>query len=603
MSSFSETRSLFRKRQAEVGGVMVGSAVFLCATGGKILDVRRDDWLKVTEGFRVDPATHQLAWQFFRESAVFQWPPGVNTHYGMEFGSSVFYTDSLPILAMPLKFLSYFLPETFQYFGLWIWLIFVLQAVLAWQISSRWHQSLEVNSLVAILVCLSPILTYRLVHVALASHFVILLAIRMYLSRQSRIAYWALLVVAATAIHFYLLPFVFGLALASLFDNRENFARSALRIIVMSFSTAATLLVVGATAIRRLSGANSGAGEIVSANRGFRWQPLALVDPRGFGGGFGEESWSRLIPDVLPAYQAEGFSYLGSGILLVLVPALLIAMVKRDFGIPVVRSSVIYAVCALVAASVDLRLLGYFWLLAIGFVAMSLAIANDYFVNRRGLLFVCAVATTYSVGNPFGEYPSLPILDLVTGTFRVFSRFVWLVYYLLIFVLVAQLARLVSRRMIVLLLLLAVAVQVYDSRDAFRESRQRLSGAPEWISPMKSPRWATVLAGRSSAVSYPPAQAGVPESASEPEAPEGAWFEIADFAATRGLETNTGYQARIDARLYDFVTRQLREALQEDRLSSSTVYFIFDEEIWDEVKQRETYKFVGEIDGFRVVAP
>ena len=599
----SEIKYLLRKYQAQFGGLLVGSAVFLYATGGRILDVGHDSWLKATEWFRGDPATHQLAWQFFRETAFLQWPLGVNTRYGMEFGSSIFYTDSLPLLAIPLKFFSQLLPETFQYFGLWIWLVFVLQAVLAWQISRRWHQSLLANSLVAILVCLSPILTFRLVHAALASHFVILLAIRMYVSRQARIALWVLLACAATAIQFYLLPFVFGLAIASLYDNRENPARSAFRIVSMSLATAATLYVVGATSIQRFSGANVGAGEIVDSNRGFRWQPLALVDPIAFGGGFADESWSQLIPDVLPGFHSEGFSYLGSGILLVLVPYLFIKTAELEFGIPVLRTSVIYAVCALVAVSIDVRLLGYLWLLVIGVVAISAAIERRSWVNRRGVLLVCALATAYSIGNPLGEYPSLPILDLVSSNFRVFSRYSWLVYYLLIFMLIAQLARLASRRMIILILLLVVAVEVYDSRDAFRESRQRLSGAPEWMSPMKSSRWSELLEGRSAAVSYPPAQAGVPESSSEPAAPDGAWFAIADFAATHRLETNAGYQARIDASLYDFVTRQLREALQEDRLSSSTVYFIFDETIWEELRQRETYEFIGEIDGYRVIAP
>jgi len=594
---------LLRKRQAAVGGLLVGSAVFLYATGGRILDGGRDSWLKATEGFGSDPAAHQLAWQFFRETAVLQWPLGVNTRYGMEFGSSIFYTDSLPLLAIPLKFLNPWLPETFQYFGLWIWLVFVLQAVLAWQISSRWHQSIVANSLVAILICLSPILTYRLVHAALASHFIILLAINLYVSRHVRMAHWVLLACAATAIHFYLLPFVFGLALASFYDSRENLARSAFRVVSLSLATVATLYVVGATSIQRFSGANAGAGEISDTNRGFRWQPLALVDPTSFGGGFGEEPWSRLIPDVLPGFHSEGFSYLGSGILLVLVPYLFIKTAELEFGIPVLRTSVIYAVCALVAVSIDVRLLGYLWLLVIGVVAISAAIERRSWVNRRGVLLVCALATAYSIGNPLGEYPSLPILDLVSSNFRVFSRYSWLVYYLLIFMLIAQLARLASRRMIILILLLVVAVEVYDSRDAFRESRQRLSGAPEWMSPMKSSRWSELLEGRSAVVSYPPAQAGVPESSSEPAAPDGAWFAIAEFAATHRLETNAGYQARIDASLYDFVTRQLREALQEDRLSSSTVYFIFDETIWEELRQRETYEFIGEIDGYRVIAP
>ena len=53
-----------------------------------------------------------------------------NYNYGMELSSSIAINDSLPIMALIFKPLSFILPFDFQYFGLWILICFILQGQL-----------------------------------------------------------------------------------------------------------------------------------------------------------------------------------------------------------------------------------------------------------------------------------------------------------------------------------------------------------------------------------------------------------------------------------------------------------------------------------------
>lgn len=99
--------------------------MFVYVTGGRIINPTYDDWLMIG-----DSAQHYIGWEFFRHTPLFQWPIADNPKLGLEVASSIVFTDSIPIAAFIFKPLNYFLPATFQYFGLWIWLCFVLQAFL-----------------------------------------------------------------------------------------------------------------------------------------------------------------------------------------------------------------------------------------------------------------------------------------------------------------------------------------------------------------------------------------------------------------------------------------------------------------------------------------
>ena len=54
-----------------------------------------------------DLAQYQLGWKFYRED-IWRFPLGLNPNYGISNGSSIIYSDSIPLCAIFLKYLEVF---------------------------------------------------------------------------------------------------------------------------------------------------------------------------------------------------------------------------------------------------------------------------------------------------------------------------------------------------------------------------------------------------------------------------------------------------------------------------------------------------------------
>jgi len=120
--------------------ILLGFVTFFSIIGDKILRPTYTDWLMAMGG---DPAQDWLGWQFFRYTPLLQWPIGANPNWGLDIGSSIVFTDSIPLLAFIFKLLNTLLPDTFQYCGIWILICFLLQSFFAWKLLSLF--SLKIN--------------------------------------------------------------------------------------------------------------------------------------------------------------------------------------------------------------------------------------------------------------------------------------------------------------------------------------------------------------------------------------------------------------------------------------------------------------------------
>ena len=104
---------LAARRREAVGGVafaigaMVGVIFFARTLGSALADPREIGWLMTT-----DWAQHYSGWAMFR-STPWSWPPGLMPEVWYPVGTSIVYTDSLPLLALLLKPLSGLLPQPF----------------------------------------------------------------------------------------------------------------------------------------------------------------------------------------------------------------------------------------------------------------------------------------------------------------------------------------------------------------------------------------------------------------------------------------------------------------------------------------------------------
>ena len=177
---------------------LLGPLVFFLLFDPRLLEPSYFRWLF----WLPDPATQFLGWHFFR---IEDWrlPPGAATNYGMDMGSSIVFTDSIPLLALLFKLLRGALPDHFQYFGLWILACYTLQAVFAWLLSGTATRLVAPRIIITALFVLSPLLPDRAIgHYALMAHWLVLAALYLYLRAPTRLATaaWCLLSAAWTVV-------------------------------------------------------------------------------------------------------------------------------------------------------------------------------------------------------------------------------------------------------------------------------------------------------------------------------------------------------------------------------------------------------------------
>ena len=106
----------------------LGMAGFLIAVGPAPLNPQNIAWIN---GF--DPTEHYLGWVFYRYGP-WTFPLGLSPDFGLDIGASIVYADTIPLLSFLFKPFTAILPNTFQYFGWWLLLCFILQATFANQL-------------------------------------------------------------------------------------------------------------------------------------------------------------------------------------------------------------------------------------------------------------------------------------------------------------------------------------------------------------------------------------------------------------------------------------------------------------------------------------
>jgi len=115
-----------------------------------------------------------------------------------------------------------------------------------------------------------------------------------------------------------------------------------------------------------------------------------------------------------------------------------------------------------------------------------------------------------------------------------------------------------------------------------------------WVNQLDDPLWAEVVRGRDSIITYPPLNNDL----------EGRWIQIEDFVQRRGMATNAGYFSRWSVDTYVRVNQRLHDELRAGNLDAKSLYVIFDPDMWAFLTADPTkFSFIGDIDGYLVVAP
>ena len=555
---WSRISSLFKARGGEIGSVAIGIATFGALTNWRILNPLFVRWL-----YWGDPSSSYLGWQFFRKTPLIQFPLGASPEYGVGFASSILYSESIPLIAIPLKFASFLLPYNFQYFGLWIFLAIILQSWFAWKLISKFITQLPIALFGVILFANAPILIYRLVHdgsghLGFVGQFVILCAINLLLEPGNNRRKWFILLAVTTLISLFFVPMVFFIyilwipksSLIKSIKPSKRYLAGVLDLMIGLLVIAGTLWSCGGIMGSDLS--DSGFGK-------YRTTLSSFFDPQ-VNGSF---AFSRLIPNLgnIPGTE-EGFAFLGIPVFILLITGLLQLHKKSH---PLINRDN--------------------FLLILGTALMAIYSLSNRVALLQKELFA------YSVP---------PQLKNVSETFRSSGRFVWpFVYVLILFGLISLSILWDHSKNIGLMLLLVVcSIQIFDNFEIYSNTQLRFSDI-QFDPQLTSPKWDQIAQQYDHLVAIPPLN-------NDP-----GWFELAMLADKWGLSTNTTYLGRLNRKAFESEKAKIQSDLESLQFDQRTMYVITNyppNPMNDVILEKYGPTSLGHtqafrLDGFTVIAP
>ena len=528
---------------------LIALAVCVAVTGVDFVNPTNIAWI------RGDAAAGYLGWEFFR-STGWSMPLGLNLDYGLELGSSIVYSDSVPLLAIPFKLLAPLLPDTFQYFGIWILLCLIAMAHAAWRLLGLRITDPSPRALGTAFFVISPVMLWRLhpyiLHVSLVAQFVVVMCIWLVLKpkTQSQWLMWTVLAAVATAIHAYFLPMVFLALTADLADRHrsgETNRDEVVRTVGMSIAAVAvTAWLTGYTAVDGSAGA-WGFGI-------FRITPFALIDPDHDSYG----SWSRLLPDIADIQGShEGFGYLGLGMLALTIAACAVAIPRRN---------------AIVREAKKHRLL----------------------LAALVLLTLFALSNVIGFGDHTVTVPLPSQLLNLASIFRSSARLFWLPYYAIVFAVIVIVFKGFGKCVGTVVLGVALLVQIADTSHGWQPIRDVLTtpAATQWTSELKDDFWERAASRYARVVAI------------APESNPAHWQSLAQYAVDHGMGTDLVYIARFSMSRYAAIQELRLSELSTGNYRTDNLYIVREDYLPPVMQtlHRDT-DMLARIDGIIVLAP
>jgi len=532
---------------------ILGAITFFLTVGFTHLDPNNAHWILG----RLDPTQHYLGWLFYR-SGEWTFPVGLNPLFGQDLSSSIVYSDSIPLLAIPLKLLGPLLPERFHYFGLWIFASLILQAWFAWRILSLYTQSDAIRIFACSLFVFFPPLLWRINtpaggHSALVGHFLVLWALFLILrpSQNNRWLLWVLLLSTSVLTHFYLFAIIVFLWLSDLANH--YFIQKNLSMKQVIYEIALALLCVLFLAWQ--------AGYFVitaslNNDRGYGFygmNVLGLIDPQG---------WSYVLSDrTNPSSWGEGFAYLGLGV----ITAGLIA------GLTLLKSH-----------------------------SKNIENLKVFFNQHRYLGLLIVFLTFFAISNHVGigdwsfTYPLPEWLLRIADALRSSARLFWPVQYLLIIAIVIAIIRSYSHKIAISILATCCILQIVDTSNGWLKNRDQLAAeypADLYAQALSNPFW------NEAALHYRNLTL-VPSVNRPPN-----WENFAIYAASHHLTTNAVHMARVDLEKQEASNTKLNQEIETGQFDNNTLYVVENRFVISALANAPSNTAIAKIDTFNIIAP
>lgn len=517
--------------------ILVGFIWFLILYGFNYLNFTNVDWIYISGG---DVFQHQIGWEWFRQEP-WRFPIGRIEAYGYPFGTFISYTDSIPLLALPIKLLDAILPQNFQYLGLWELISLIGQMLFGMLILGEFTPSYFKKILGASLLVLAPILLYRAFeHNSLTAQWILLAGIWLilleYRGKLWRWA-WVILFVSAILVQLYFVAMLTPLWLISLYFRYKR--EKNIKILVVDLLiTPAVMLVIGySIGLFSLS-----VGNLLAAGLGyFSWNLNGFFNPLKY----------STVLNALPIGvegQYEGFSYLGLGNLLVL-PFAFFIFFKKDHS--------------------SHRLSFYLPFIIISIAFILFALSNKAFLNAQ----------------PLWDFQLPKYVQILFSLFRATGRFIWPVFYFLVLFGIISIIR--NARYATLIIFLALLIQIIDIRPLYVS--KQYTNTLEYQSPLQAAFWQAAAENNRHVFLIPASKA------------HAIYEPFALFARQNQLTLNWGYFSRTDLNAIRALGEQVWEELQAGQSDKNTIYVFWGSD-WEKVAQDELsdQMLICKFDGYTV---
>jgi hypothetical protein len=320
--------------------MVLGLACFLILYGRFSLYFTNVNWIYAKGG---DNLQHQLGWEFFRQEP-WQFPLGKITSYGYPIGSSVSYLDSIPLFAFFFKLIAVWLPDRFQYIGLWeltsvIGQLFVTILFLR-EFTKSWPKMILGGLLVELA---APRIFRSFGHSSLGAQWLILLGILLVILEYRHKLWrwsWPFLFLLAMLVHLYFVPMLlvlWGIGMYFRYRGKKNKWQILFDLLVIAAVIYGSGYCLGLFQLSFSDLASTG------AKTDFSWNMNQFFNSMGY------SKILKALP-LLDNTQEEGFSYLGLGYFFIIAVAIVLFFIlepgrrKWQLYLPFLIASIVFVI-------------------------------------------------------------------------------------------------------------------------------------------------------------------------------------------------------------------------------------------------------------------
>lgn len=485
---------------------------------------------------KYDWAVQYMGWYFYRFEP-WTFPIGQIDNLFYPLGTNIGFTD-MAFTAIPLKLLSPFLPEQFQYHGLWFFLNFLLMAFFSIRLLNRLGVRGAAQFFAALIITFSPTFLYRTIHIVLISHWVIIANLWIYfldpkeISWKKILGYQFILFIVGGLIcpYFPLINggFLFILALKFCFIDKVLPIKYGVPYVALSAAVMIGLWsLIGYFSFSSIY--------IADAYGQYSWNLSSFFNP--FTYDRNEDWFTHNLSSFLPAHellrweQYESFTYFGLGVLI----------------------------------------LSGFVILVIILHASTRKIVIDLFKNRSIiLLFILTLfLTLFAISNVVTyndkilfTYPMPAFTKVLTDTFRASARVIWVFYYIWFFFIFFISVKFFKKSSYLLGgLILICIIQFADIRPMI--FNKKLVYEPYKMK-ISEPEWERIIKSADKLLFLPPLQTNY--------LTHDDWQYFSWLGAKNRKPVNLGHVARVDFAGSQKFAGEMFTSIAQRKMDSTAIY-------------------------------